>query len=52
LDVLHARYGGLDVHKEAVVACILWTGPDGREQRQVRSIGTTTAALLQLVESG
>lgn len=56
MDVLHARCAGLDVHKKTVVACALWTGPDGREERQVRSFGTTTAELLELadwlVESG
>ena len=50
MDVLHARCAGLDVHKKTVVACVLQTGPDGREQRQVRSFGTTTAELLELVD--
>ncbi len=50
MDVLNACCAGLDVHKKTVVACVLRTGPDGREQAQVRSFGTTTAELLELAD--
>ena len=50
MDVLNACCAGLDVHKKTVVACVLRTGPDGREQAQVRSFGTTTAELPGLAD--
>ncbi len=45
---MHARCCGLDVHKKAVVACVLVTDAEGVVQRQVRSFGTMTADLLAL----
>src|SRR5689334_10734706 len=48
MEVLYPRCAGLDVHKEAVVACVrLAVG--GREvAREVRTFATTTAGLLEL----
>jgi transposase len=41
---------GLDVHKKTVAACILWTGPDGKEQSEVREFQTFTDDLMRLKE--
>ena len=45
---MHARCCGLDVHKKALVACVLVTDAAGVVQRRVRSFGTMTADLLAL----
>ena len=48
MEVIHPRSGGLDVHKETVVACVrLALG--GKVTREVRSFETTTAGLLLLL---
>jgi transposase len=49
MEVLHPRCAGLDVHKDTVVACVrLVRG--GSVQREVRTFGTTTPRILELVE--
>jgi transposase len=45
MDVVHARCGGLDVHKKVVVACARV-----KQRRLSRSFGTTTAELRELCE--
>jgi transposase len=50
MDVLRESAAGLDVHKESVVACVLRGPPTGLVQREVKTFGTTTRALLELRE--
>jgi transposase len=50
MDVVHARCGGLDVHKKTVVACLLTPGRRGQPQKAVRTFGTMTADLLELAD--
>jgi transposase len=50
MDVLQESAAGLDVHKESVVACVLRGPPTGPVQREVKTFGTTTRALLELRE--
>lgn len=45
---VYQRCAGLDVHKQAVVACLLITGANGRVHEQVRTFGTRTAELAAL----
>ena len=59
MDVMHKRVGGLDVHKQVIVACvrIMASRKTGREvSRACRSFDTTTgglqALLAWLTESG
>ena len=47
MEVRHPRCGGIDVHKETVVAC-LRVQEGRRKEMQVRTFGTTTAELLRL----
>jgi transposase len=48
MDAIVERCCGLDVHKDTVVACVL-TGPsDQRAKKEIRTFGTTTAALEDL----
>jgi transposase len=47
MELLHRRYGGLDVHKATVVACLRRVS-DGKVTTEVRTFQTTTADLLRL----
>lgn len=48
MDMLYARCAGLDVHRDTVVACVrLQT--DGRASTEVRTFGTKTGELLELL---
>jgi transposase len=49
MHVVHARCAGLDVHKKSVVAAVRLLNADGSLTTQVRSFGTTTSALLDLL---
>ena len=48
MDVVHPRCGGLDVHKDSVVACVLVSTGAGAPAKRVRTVGTTTAQLQAL----
>jgi len=48
MEVLYPAGCGLDVHKQTVVACLLRTDTGARRSKEVRTFGTTTAALLAL----
>lgn len=50
MRLLYERCAGLDVHKRTVVACRLWVTENGAVAREVRTFGTMTAELLQLVD--
>jgi transposase len=49
MDTLHRVCAGLDVHKDTVVACIRWLDPRDRVHREIRTFGTTTPDLLDLL---
>lgn len=48
MDRVVERCGGLDVHKDTVVACVRTPGERGTRHQQVRTFGTTTGQLLVL----
>src|SRR5215212_10251687 len=48
-DTLHRRCAGLDVHKDTVVACVRQLDERGRARQEVKTFGTTTADLLELL---
>lgn len=48
MEVLVERCGGLDVHKDTVVACIRFAGPDGERVTEVATFATFTEDLLAL----
>ena len=50
MDVLYQACCGLDVHQATVAACVRRPGPQGRRSHEVRTFGTTTAQLLELVD--
>jgi len=50
VEVVYPRCCGVDVHKKTVVACLIVPGPQGRPVKEVRTFGTMTADLLQLVD--
>lgn len=49
MQVLHPRCAGVDVHKKSVVASVRLVAADGTLSTHLRSFGTTTAELLNLV---
>lgn len=49
MDVIYPRCAGLDVHKEAVVACVR-IASDGPPEQAVHTYKTTTAGLLALAD--
>lgn len=50
MDVIYERCAGLDVHKKTVVACRVHTTAHGRKTQEMRTFGTTTAQLLELLD--
>ena len=50
MEVLHTCCCGLDVHKETVVACLIHPAGQGQRRREIRTFGTTTAALRELAD--
>ena len=50
VEVVYQRCCGLDVHKKIIVACLIIVAADGKRRKQIRTFGTTTAALLELLD--
>jgi transposase len=50
MEILYARCAGLDVHKKTVVAARSRPAASGDREREVRTFGTMTSELLQLVD--
>lgn len=48
MEQMIERVGGLDVHKQSVVACVRVPGASGKRQQHTRTFGTTSAELLTL----
>jgi transposase len=50
MEVIYPRAAGLDIHLKLIVACRITPGEGSRVRREVRSFGTTTAAIGQMAE--
>jgi transposase len=50
MRVEHECCAGLDVHKRTVVPCVLKGAPGKEPATEIRSFGTTTADLMEMVE--
>jgi transposase len=50
MEVVYPRCGGLDVHKDSVVACRVTPGEGAAPRKEVRTFGTTTGELRGLAE--
>jgi transposase len=50
MEVVCERGCGLDVHQKTVVACLVATREDGQVTKEVRTFGTMTADLLELLD--
>lgn len=48
MEVLHPRCAGLDVHKDAIVACVRRVAAP--QHREVRGFGGTISELLALAD--
>lgn len=49
MQVVHSHCAGLDVHKKSVVASVRLVQPDGTVSKHLRTFGTTTSELLDLL---
>jgi transposase len=49
MQIVYARCAGLDSHKKTVMVCARLIDADGTVTTHIRSYGTTTAELLNLV---
>jgi len=49
MQVIYERCAGLDLHKKTVVACV-WISENNRASKEVKSFGTTTPDLLELLD--
>lgn len=50
MEVLIPNCAGMDVHQETIVVCALNTQDDGTTQSEVRTFGTLTKNLFELLE--
>jgi transposase len=50
MKIVIDRCAGLDVHKDSIVACVRCIEADGALAEETRNYGTTTAALLALLD--
>ena len=49
MNVVHACCCGLDVHKKTVVACLIGSGANGEQHKQIRTFSTMKADLQALL---
>lgn len=49
MEILYPCCAGLDVHKDTVVVCVRRVGPAGQARKEIRTLGTMTGQLLDLV---
>ncbi len=50
VEVVYHRCCGLDIHKKTAVACLIVVRADGKRGKQIRTFGTTTQDLLDLLD--
>lgn len=50
ISVVHPICCGLDVHKDTICACLLWSDHNGRQRQEVAEFGTFTTHLINLKE--
>lgn len=50
MEVLLENCAGMDVHQETIVVCTLNTGSEGKVQSEIRTFGTLTKHLFELLQ--
>jgi len=50
MQVLYERYAGIDVHKKSITVCLVTPEPRRQRHKEVRSYGTTTRSLMELLD--
>lgn len=50
MQVVYERCAGLDVHKKSVTACLVTPGPGRQRRREIKTFGTTTPKLLEMLD--
>jgi transposase len=48
VELIYQRCCGIDIPKKTLVACLMTPGPAGERHTEIRTLGTVTAALLNL----
>ncbi len=48
ISAVREKCAGLDVHRDTVVACVMWGRPEGEAQWRMQKFGTTVAELEKL----
>ena len=48
ISAVREKCAGLDVHRDTVVACVMWGRPEGEAQWEIRKFGTTVGELEKL----
>jgi len=50
MQVLYDKCAGMDVHKKSVTVCLSTPGPRRQHHKEVRSYGTTTHSLVEMLD--
>jgi len=50
MKIVHKCCAGLDVHKKSVVACRIIRNEQGEEEKEIKTFGTFTSELLQMLD--
>ncbi len=50
MEVLYEQCAGMDVHKKSVTVCLITPGLRRQRQKEVRSYGTTTRSLVEMLD--
>lgn len=50
MELVYQRCCGIDIHKKVIVACLITQGTSGERHKEIRSFGTVTQQLLQLLD--
>ena len=50
MEVVYGYCCGLDIHKKAVVACVVVPGPGKQPHKEIRTFNTMSADLLELAD--
>ncbi|WP_213431634.1 IS110 family transposase, partial [Paenibacillus dendritiformis] len=50
MEVLLERCAGMDVHQETIVVCVMTTDAAGEAHSEIRSFGTMTKHLFELLK--
>ena len=50
MEVVYRRCCGIDIHKKVIVACLIMLTASGERHKEIRTFGTVTKELLDLLD--